>query len=413
MERVVISYSESLEILNSIELEPTKVVELPLMQAQDMFLAEDIVASFNSPEFATSAMDGYAIKAEDQALGELKVIAINPAGADEVPTLIGGKAIKTFTGSLMPKDSDTLIPIENVEYENGKITIKEDVPFGFSVREAGENFKKGELLIKKGTKIDFEQIAVLASLNYVTVKVYSKVDVAVIATGSELLELGQEQTKESQIRSSNNYTIEAIAKKYGANAINYGCINDDVESIKRVFKEALSKSDIVVSTGGVSVGDFDFVKDVVRDELGASVLFKGVVIKPGQHIMVAKAGNKVIIALPGFAYSSTVTALVYLLPIIYKYYNSEYSMPIVEAKLKSKYTKKSKKTEFTPANLTIKEGELSVDFIGKKDGTSAIMTNMLGNTALTITSSDDSSKDAGEKIQTYIYNFNFLQGGKL
>jgi molybdopterin molybdotransferase len=185
----MISYNESLEILNSINVEPTKVVEVPLMDAQDMFLAEDIIASCNMPQFPTAGMDGYAIKYEDQALGELKVVAINPAGADEIAELIGGKAIKTFTGSLMPKGSDTLIPIENVEFIDEKIVIKEEVPFGFSVREVGENFKKGEVLIKKGTKIDFPQIAVLASLNYVTVKVYSKVKVDVIETGCELLEL--------------------------------------------------------------------------------------------------------------------------------------------------------------------------------------------------------------------------------
>ena len=401
----MISYKESLDILNSIEVEPTKVVEVPLMEAQGMFLAEDIIADFNSPEFPTSAMDGYAIKAEDQALGELKVVSINPAGADEIAELIGAKAIKTFTGSLMPEGSDTLIPIENVEFKNGKIIIKKEVPQGYSVREVGENFKKGEVLIQKGTKIDFEEIAVLASLNYVRVKVFSKAKVAIIATGSELLELGEEQTKPSQIRSSNNYTIEAIAKKYGAKPINLGCIGDDIKAIKERFRYALEISDIVVSTGGVSVGDFDFVKDVVRDELGAKVLFKGVVIKPGQHIMVAKVDNKVIIALPGFAYSSTVTALVYLLPIIYKFYNSSYKMPIVKAKLMSKYKKKSKKTEFTPANLSIQEGEICVDFIGKKDGTSAIMTNMLGECALTITTPGSGDKESGEKIDTFIYNF--------
>ncbi len=403
----MISFEESIELLNGIDIEPTKVVEIPLMEAQGYFLAEDIIASFNSPQYPTSAMDGYAIKFDDQALGELKVVSINPAGADSIDELIGGKAIKTFTGSLMPKGSDTLIPIENVELKNDKIIIKEEVPYGFSVREVGENFKKGEVLIKKGTKIDFEEIAVLASLNYVKVKVYSKVKVSVIATGNELLELGQEQTKDTQIRSSNNYTIEAIAKKFGASVTNLGCISDDLKEIEKSFKTALDNSDIVVSTGGVSVGDFDFVKDVVRDMLGADVVFKGVKIKPGQHIMVAKVDNKIILALPGFAYSSTVTALLYLIPLIYKYYGRDYKMPLVKTKLMSKFKKRSKKTEFSAANLSIREGELCVDFIGKKDGTSAIMTNMLGNCALSITSPEDGDKEAGDYINTFIYNLNF------
>ena len=400
----MISFEESMAIIDAITVEPKEVIELPLMDAQDYYLAQDIVADYNSPEYPTSGMDGYAIKHKDLALKELPIVAINPAGADSVPELNSGEAIKTFTGSIMPKGSDTLIPIENVSVIDGKIKIEQEVPFGFSVREVGENFKKGEVLIKKGTKIDFAQIAVLASLNYVTVKVYNKPNVAVIATGSELIELGQEQTKPSQIRSSNNYTIEAIAKKYGANPLQFGCVGDDIENIKSVFKEALQKADIIVSTGGVSVGDFDFVKDIVKDELGAEVLFKGVVIKPGQHIMVAKVDNKIILALPGFAYSSTVTALVYMLPILHKFMGADYKPTIIKAELITPYKKKSKKTEFTPCNVTNLDGKICVDFNGKKDGTSAIMTNMLGNCALTITSPTDTNKEIGESIDTFIYN---------
>jgi len=402
----MISFEESIKLLNSIEIEPKEIIELPLMETQDMFLAEDIVASFNSPEYPTAAMDGYAIYFDDQVLKEIKVVGINPAGAEEIPELIQAKAIKTFTGSLMPKGADTLIPIENVEEIDNKIIIKEDVPFGFSVREVGENFKKGEVLIKKGTRIDFAQIAVLASLNYVTVKVFKKPIVSVIATGSELLELGEEQTKKSQIRSSNNYTIEAIAKSHGAEVLNLGCIGDNIKDIKNIFKKALESSDIVISTGGVSVGDFDFVKDVVKQHLGANVVFKGVVIKPGQHVMVATFKNKVIIALPGFAYSSTVTALVYLLPILYKFNGSKYQMPTLDITLKSDFIKKSKKTEFTPANLEIEDGEIYINFKGKKDGTSAIMTNMLGSKALAITTPSEGSKKNGEKIKTYLYGLN-------
>jgi len=402
----MISFEESMNILNAINVEPIEIIEMSLMEAQGFILAEDIVADYNSPQSPTSAMDGYAIKHEDQVLKELKISAINPAGSMEIPTLIAGETIKSFTGSVMPEGSDTLIPIEMVEVIGDKIVINEEVSFGYSVREIGENFKKGEILIKKGTKIDFAEIAVLASLNYVTVKVFRKPKVAVIATGSELLELGEEQTRVSQIRSSNNYTIEAIAKNNCANAIALGCVGDDIDNIKSIFKKALTEADIIVSTGGVSVGDFDFVKDVVRDELGADVLFKGVVIKPGQHIMVAKAGNKTILALPGFAYSSTVTALLYLLPIIYKYMEANYKPVIVKAKLKDNYKKKSKKTEFTPCNISIENGEIVVDFKGKRNGTSAIMTNMLGKTALVMTTPEESDKKTGEYIDTYIYNLN-------
>lgn len=401
----MISFDKSMMLLDSLNIEPCEKITLPLMQSVGYVIAEDIVASYNSPELPTAAMDGYAIKFDDQNIKELPIQAINPAGATTVKELVAGKCIKTFTGSIMPKGSDTLIPIENVSLkDDSTIFIEEEVPFGFSVREVGENFKEGEVLIKKGTKIDFAEIGVLASLNVVSVDVYKKPTVSVIATGEELLELGEEQTKASQIRSSNNYTIEAIANKYGAEVKNLGCVGDDIENIKTIFKEALKSSDIIVSTGGVSVGDFDFVKDVVRDELGANVVFKGVVIKPGQHIMLATVGNKTILALPGFAYSSTVTALLYLLPLIAKYQNRIYKPLILKAKLLQKYTKKSKKKEFAPCNIYFDNKEITVDFKGKKDGTSAIMTNMIGVSALAVTSEDQGDLNIGDYIDIFLFD---------
>ena len=407
----MISYEESMQRLYELDVRVKETVTLPLMESIGYVIAKDIVANYNSPEASTAAMDGFAIKAADQVLEKLKIQAINPAGANEVPALIAGKAIKTFTGSLMPEGSDTLIPIENVEEKDGYIIIKKSVAQGFSVREVGENFKKGEVLIQQGTIIDFAQIGVMASLNITEVEVYDKPKVAIIATGEELLELGQEQTKPTQIRSSNNYTIEALVKKYGATPLQFGCVGDDIHKLKEVFTIALEQSDIVVSTGGVSVGDFDFVKDIVKEHLGADVIFKGVVIKPGQHIMLAKKKQKIILALPGFAYSSTVTALLYLVPLIFKMQGVEYKHNIINATLLSNYKKKSLKTEFAPCNISLVNGEFCIDFIGKKSGTSAIMTNMLGNSALAMTKPDEGDKKMGEKMKVLIYDCNFKKGG--
>jgi len=392
-------FKKSMDIINSIEINNLKRVKRYLVDSLGYVLAEDIVASYNSPEFPTSAMDGYAVKYRDLKLGKLKIIGINPAGGDIINEVLDGTAIKTFTGSLMPKGSDTLIPIENVEVDGEDIIIKDKVPFGFSVREVGENFAKGDKLIPKGTKLNFTHIGVMASLNIVSPLVYEKPRVAILSTGSELLELGEMQIKSSQIRSSNNYTIEAVVRKYGGEPIQLGCIGDNRENILEVVGDALNQSDIVVTTGGVSVGDFDFVKDVIL-ELGCEVLFKGVRIKPGQHIMVARRDDKFIIALPGFAYSSTVTALIYLLPLIEKFQNLKSSnLKIVEATLLEDFKKRHKKAEFTACRVILKDGNYFVDFKSKKSGTSAIMTNMLGDTALLITSEEDSSKSAGDRVK--------------
>ncbi|RLA77273.1 MAG: molybdopterin molybdenumtransferase MoeA [Epsilonproteobacteria bacterium] len=394
-------FDESIEIIHELRIDSYRTKKLYLCDALGYILAEDIVANHNSPEYPTSAMDGYAFRFEDIKLGRLKLSSINPAGSDLNDKVTVGSCIKTFTGSLMPVGSDTLIPIEYVSVEGDVVIIDDEVTHGFSVRAVGENYAQGDLLISKGTKIDIAQIGVMASLNIVTPLVFEKPTVSILSTGSELLELGEAQTNDAQIRSSNNYILEAIVKKYDGIPMQLGCVKDDKESITTAISDALAQSDIVVTTGGVSVGDFDFVKDVIR-EVGCDVIFKGVRVKPGQHIMLARKGDKFIIGLPGFAYSSTVTALLYVVPLIAKLQQGKCPLRKISATLKEPFVKRAKKAEFTACNLSLIEGEFFVDFVDKKVGSSAILTNMLGDVALVTTSEDELSKEAGEKISVLL-----------
>lgn len=401
----MISFEESMQRISQLNITNVGVEKLFVGNCLGRVLAQDIIAQKNNPEAPTAAMDGYAIRAQDQHKKRLKVVAQTPAGSEVQKVLEEGEAIKTFTGSLMPSGADTLIPIEHVKQVGDEIVIVDPVTRGFSVRPVGENFRAGDVLITKGSRIGFAEIGVMASMNIVMPLVYQKPKVAIIATGSELLEIGQEQTTTAQLRSSNNYTIAALIQQHGAQAVQLGTVKDDKGSIIDVFMKALISADIIVSTGGVSVGDYDFVKDIIIEELGANVIFKGVIIKPGQHVMVAQKGNKFIIALPGFAYSSTVTFMLYVLPIVYKLQAREYKMPIVYATLKEPFIKKSRKTEFTPCNLTIEDGEFFVDFSGNREGSSAILTNMLGEyKGLVITDPHENSKEIGEKVRVWLIN---------
>ena len=397
-----ISYNESLNILNSIKYENKSKQKLFISDSLGYILAQDIIALENSPAFETSAMDGYAFKHEDIATGKLKIVDYNPAGSVVESSVTQNTCIKTFTGSLMPKGSDTLIPIENVTAEGEYIIINKEVPKNFAVRTVGENYKDGEVLITQGTKIDFAHIGVMASLNIVQVDVYSKPIVAIASTGSEILDLGETQTNDAQIRSSNHITLEAIAKKNGASVRQLGVVKDDKESITNLLTTALATSDIVVTTGGVSVGDYDYVKDVIKDELGAEVLFQGVNIKPGQHILFAQKGEKFIIGLPGFAYSSTVTFLLYVLPLIFKFKGGSESLNIIDAIIDEHYPKKAPKTIFSACNVNFKDGNYHVDFDGKKNGTSAILTNMLGNPGLLIQEEESESLSQGDKVKVIL-----------
>ena len=382
--RNFINYEESLTILNNLNFKAKTKEKTFLTNAIGRVLASDIIANSNSPAHKTSAMDGYAIKYENQDLDSIKIIDKNPAGTVVDSEVKNGVCIKTFTGSLMPEGSECLIPIENVEVNNSEIKVTKKVPMGFAIRDIGENYKKDEVLIKKGTIIGFAEIGVLASLNISQVYVYCMPTVAIASTGSEILDLGEEQTNDSQIRSSNHLTVEALAMKAGADTIQMGVVEDDIESITSLLETALNKADIVVTTGGVSVGDYDFVQDVIKDKLKAEVLFHGVNIKPGMHLLLAKKDDKIIIALPGFAYSSTVCAILYLLPLIYKYEGANKQLPIVKARITQDFPLKMKKTIFTACNVKYENNEYIIDFEGKKQGTSAILTNMLGSPALLI-----------------------------
>ncbi len=397
----LLSYETSQNMLDLLHVSDVKIQKVPLSSSLTRVLAEDIVAQYNDPQFPTASMDGYAIIYEDQELESIKILGDNPAGSDESRVLKSGECIKTFTGSRMPQGSDTLIQIENVTVIDGSIVIDEKVQKGSSVRPIGEGYKAGDILIKKGTKIGFAEIGVMAGLNKVMVSVALKPRVAVIATGSEVLDLGEESANSSQIRSSNNYTLAALFEEAGAEVIQLGTVGDDRDSIMKTFENALSGADILVSTGGVSVGDYDFVKDIVP-RLGAEVVYKGVAIKPGRHILVAQRGEKFVLALPGFAYSSTVTAILYVLPLIAKMLGKAQAYKTVEAKLSEDFTKRSKLTEFTACNVVVEDGEYFVNFDGKKVGSSAILTNMLHNSALMVTGEDDGDLSEGTFVNVIL-----------
>jgi molybdopterin molybdotransferase len=396
-----LSYETSQNMLDLLEVNSSRNENIPLSSTLGRVLAQDIVAKENDPKFPTASMDGYAVIHADLDLESITILGDNPAGHDETRLVTNGTCIKTFTGSKMPEGADTLIQIENVDNQDGKITIEEKVPLGSSVRPIGEGYKKGNVLIKKGTKISFAEIGVMAGLNRVMVNVAVKPRVAVIATGSEILDLGQESDNPAQIRSSNNYTLAALFESAGAEVIQLGTVGDDRDSIMQTFENALASADILVSTGGVSVGDYDFVKDIVP-RLGAEVIFKGVGIKPGRHIMVAQREDKFVLALPGFAYSSTVTSILYALPLISKMLGKEIAYRTVEAKLSENFKKRSRFTEFTACNITIEDGEYFVNFDGKKVGSSAILTNMLNNSALMITSEDDNNLEEGTFVNVIL-----------
>ncbi|EDM23369.1 molybdopterin molybdotransferase MoeA [Caminibacter mediatlanticus] len=392
-----ISFEESIKILSE-NLPKSKGSERVFLDsALNRVLAKDIIAKFNNPYKETASMDGYAIKYSDHDK-ELRIIGKNPAGSFRFNKLKSGEAIKTYTGSFMPDGADTLVPIENVEVKGNKLKILKKVEKGFAVREIGEDFKKGDVLIKKGKVIKSAEIGVLASLGIPVVDVVKKPIVSIISTGEEIVDLDSEY-EIGQIRSSNNYTLTALAKSLGFIGINLGIAGDNKKEIKEKILDGLKNSDVVVTTGGVSVGDFDFVKEITGE---FDLLFHGVNIKPGQWIMVAKAGEKYIVSLPGFPYSSFVTFLLYVVPILESLENRKIVKKI-KAKLLHNFIKTNPKYQFVAVNITF-DGSFYVDTIGKKQGSSGILTNLINNKALMCLKEGTYELKKGEEVEVLVYD---------
>ena len=388
------SYEDSLKILKDTVEIWDKVEKIAITDALDRNIAHDVIADKNYPAKPVSAMDGYAFAYGD-SLSELELITDLPAGSDKEIKISGNKCVKTFTGSLMSEGSDTLVPVENVEVNGSKITIKKGVSKGFAVRAVGESYKKGEILIKKGTKLSYAEIALLAELGIFHVSVFIHPRVAIIATGSEIRALGEPLENAAQIHSSNHIGIAMQIRKMGAEPILCEIVKDEAALVKKAIINALKSADILITTGGVSMGDYDFVKDTLKENF--SVIIDKAAVKPGRHIKIAKSGEKYIFALPGFPYSAMVMCVLYVRVLINLWLGN--NEPKITAIMDEDYKKRSPFLEFTAVNLENREGKNFVNLNGKKLGSSAIVNNLTNKAALLMIPMDKEFLKKGEIVE--------------
>ncbi|WP_149706578.1 molybdopterin molybdotransferase MoeA [Campylobacter concisus] len=388
------SYADSLKILKDTINAWEKVEKVAITDALDRNIAYDVTAAENYPAKPVSAMDGYAF-AFKEGLNELELITDLPAGSDKGLHVEGSKCVKTFTGSLMSEGTDTLVPVENVEVSGSKIIIKKSVPKGFAVRAVGESYKKGEILIKKGTRLTYAEIALLAELGVFHVSVFVRPRVAILATGSEIKDLGEPLENPAQIHSSNHVGIAMQIRKMGAEPIICEIVRDKAELVKKAIINALKSADILVTTGGISMGDYDFVKGALNENF--SLIIEGAAIKPGRHIRVAKSGDKYIFALPGFPYSAMVMCVLYVRVLINTWFSQE--EPKITAIMDEDYKKRSPFLEFTAVNLENRDGKIFVNLNGKKLGSSAIVNNLTNEAALLIIPKETEFIAKGEVVE--------------
>ena len=376
---MLMSYEKSLELLHSNIKKYEKVEKIALTECLGRVLAYDINASKDMPSFPTASMDGFAVKFEEQN-DALKLLGLTQTGFMPKFKLGVKTCVKTFTGALMSEGSDTLVPVENVRLENEKIIIEKSVSKGFAVRKVGENYKKGEILLKKGTKLNYSEIGLLAELGFFHISVFVKPVIGILSSGSEIKDLGESLENEAQIHSSNHIALANLAKNLGCEARVFPLLKDEEEKVSQSIANALKSVDILVTTGGVSMGDFDFLKKAIKEY---EIIIDKVDVKPGRHIKIAKIDEKFIIALPGFPYSAMVMFNLYVREILNSWLLQEKNY-FIKAFLQGTYKKKSSHLEFVACNVEFKNGRVLVNLRGKKDGSSAILNNLNNKAALMI-----------------------------
>ena len=297
------------------EVRPLGAERVPLLEALGRACAADVVSPEAVPGFANSAMDGFALRGEDLAEGrrEFAVVAEIPAGRPSARHLFAGEAAKIMTGAPLPPGADTVVPVElTVALEAGVLVTEPPAP-GSNVRLAGEDLAPGDRLLGPGDRVGPAEIGLLASVGVETLSVARRPRVAILATGSELVAPGQPLAP-GQIRNSNSFTAYAQVLEAGGDPILLGIARDDAAETRRLLAAALEQ-DVVLTSGGVSVGEFDFVKQV-QEELGVERRFWGVKTKPGKPLAFGVRGGTLVFGVPGNPVASMVSFELYIRPAV-------------------------------------------------------------------------------------------------
>lgn len=281
-------------------------------------LAEPVRSKLDFPHWDNSAMDGYAVRAADvsQIPAKLEVVEEIPAGKRPQKSIQPGQAARILTGAMMPAGADTVVMQEETERTDSQVTILQSSKTGTFVRKQGSFSQVGEILLNAGRAIAPAEIALLAAAQQTEVSVYRQPKVAIISSGSELVR-ANEPLGPGQIVDSNQYALTALVAQAGAIPIPLGIVRDDRDAVKAAIASALSQSDIVISSGGVSVGDYDYIDEVLT-ELGATLHIRSVAVKPGKPLTVASINQKIYFGLPGNPASAMVGVWRFVAPAISK-----------------------------------------------------------------------------------------------
>ncbi len=379
---------------------PLPVETRAITDALGLVLAEDIVAQHDVPPFDNSAMDGFALRAADTVDAgpdnpvTLAVIETLAAGHVADHSLEPGKAIKIMTGAPIPIGADAVVQSEHVEEADGSVKIFEPARPGRNIRRAGEDVGAGDRVLTSGTALWPAEIGLLASLGHPEVQVHRLPRVAVLSTGSELVDVDQ-PLGPGQIRNSNSYSLRAQCKQLGIDAVALGIVPDDYQRTRELIAEGL-EYDVLLTSGGVSVGQFDFVKDV-QDALGVERRLWGVSMKPGKPLAFGVRGTTLVFGLPGNPVSAMVSFELFVRPALMRLMGyRKTTRPIYRAIISEDVASIDGRTYVVRVRAWREDGIWHVSSTGAQG--SGILRSMVGANGLALIHGGPRGVRAGEEV---------------
>jgi molybdopterin molybdotransferase len=399
----MISVRDALDrVLESLPRTGTEQVALPAARAR--VLAESIQAPRDVPPFRNSAMDGYAVRSADtagarpEAPARLRVLETVGAGAVATQTVAPQTAIRIMTGAPVPDGADAVVRVEDTSDSDVVVDVRVAVGRGVNVREAGEDVRAGERVLEAGRGLRPADIGLIASLGMATVRVTRRPEVAILTTGDELVDIG-EPLGPGQIVNSNAYTLAAAVEEAGGQPRVMGIVRDRPELISAAFAEAM-RADVVLSTGGVSVGNFDYVRPILA-ELGYQERFWKVAQKPGKPLTFGLCGRTPVFGLPGNPVSSLVCFYLYVVPALRTMMGlAKVHLPSTGATLAEAVKTSESLTEFVRCSLEGSPDDYQVRSTGTQS--SGVLRSLSLGDALIVAPPGAAALDAGARVRVVL-----------
>ena len=404
----MISVDEALTII----LDAIPVLGLERVHILDSLgrvLGEDVHAPYSIPPWDNSAMDGYAVMHGDiegasrRNPAVLTVVGDLPAGYTAQKPIFRGEAIRIMTGAPIPGGCDTVVKVEDTGAEGDRVKIFNVPARGEHIRRAGEDVMQGSLVLSRGSILRPAAVGMLSSLKRSVISVFRRPTVAVISTGDELIDVDGELSA-GKIVGSNTYSLASLVKDSGGQPLVLGIARDNPEALRSIFRAALA-ADMIISSGGVSVGDYDLVKDMLL-ELGAEMKFWKVHMRPGQPLAFGVIGGKPTFGLPGNPVSCMISFEQFVRPAILKASgHTRIFRPLIEARLKEPIRKKEGKRYFLRCCISVEDGAYAVTTTGGQG--SGILLSMVKADGLIVLPETKSEFAAGTMVKVQVLNRDF------